>query len=80
MTVSSIICILCWLNSHLANSADDKLMIFSPFFRENNFYISYILSPMETICMKCQYLFSVKIRKKYFKISSAEMSPQSAKC
>ena len=31
------------------------------------------LSPKETICMKCQILFSVKIKKKYFKMSSAEV-------
>ena len=41
-----------------AKSADDKLMIFFlTFFQKTAFDISCKLSPMETICMKCQILF-----------------------
>ena len=39
----------------------------------------YDVSPKETVCMKCQILFSRKIRKKYFKMSSAEIFTQHAK-
>ena len=31
-----------------------------------------LLSPIETICMTCQILFSGENKKKYFKMSSAE--------
>ena len=34
----------------------------------------------ETICMKCQILFSGKNKKKYFNMSSAENFTQCAKC
>ena len=34
---------------------------------------------METICMKCQNLFSGKKEEKYFKMSSAENFTQHAK-
>ena len=40
-----------------ANSADDKLMIIFLFSQKTGFDISCKLSPMETICMKCQILF-----------------------
>ena len=46
-----------------ANSADDKLMIFFLFFffpQKTDFNISCKLSPPETICKKCQNLFSGK--------------------
>ena len=33
------------------------------------------LSPQETVCMKCQSLFSGKNKKKYFKISFIEIFP-----
>ena len=46
-----------------ANAADDKLTIFLLFFSEIGFDISCNLSPMETICMKCQVLFSGKNQK-----------------
>ena len=43
----------------LANSADDKLVIiFSYFSQKIDFDISCKLSPAETICIKCQSLFS----------------------
>ena len=47
----------------LANSADDKLVIFFLFFPENSFDISCKLSSLETICMKYQNLFSGKNKK-----------------
>ena len=47
-----------------ANSADDKFIIFFLFFSANSFDISCILSPKETICIKCQNLFSEKKKKK----------------
>ena len=46
-----------------ANSADNKLIIFFLIFLENRFDISCKLSPKETICMKCQSLFSGEIKK-----------------
>ena len=61
-----------------AYSADDKLVIFFLFSRKTGFDISCNLSPLEKICMKCQNLFSGKIRK-YLKMSSAENLTQSAK-
>ena len=42
-----------------ANSADDKFTLFL-FFQKTGFDISCKLSPLETICMKCQNLFSRK--------------------
>ena len=47
------------------NSANDTLMIFFFFFfsQTTGLDISCKLSPLETICMKCQILFSGKIRK-----------------
>ena len=46
------------------NSADDKLVIFFLIFsQKKGFDISCKLSSVETICMKCQILFSGKIRK-----------------
>ena len=47
-----------------ANSADDKVM---PFSQKTGFDISCKLSPLETICLKCQKLFSG-----YFNLPSAE--------
>ena len=46
-----------------ANSADDKLMIFSYFTQKTGFDISCKFSPMETTCMKCQNLFFGKNKK-----------------
>ena len=69
------------LTTLLANSADNKLMIFFSYFsQQTGFDISWKLSPMETISMKFQILFSEKkIRKKYFSMSSAGNFTQSAK-
>ena len=55
MVIKLTFAILC------ANSADDKLMI-----RKIGFDISCKLSPKETICMKCQNLFSGKKIRKIF--------------
>ena len=41
---------------------------------------SAVSDPKEIICMKCQNMFSGKIKKKYFSMSSAENFTQSAKC
>ena len=43
-----------------ANSGDNKLMTFFLVFQKTGFEISCKLSPLETICMKCQNLFSGK--------------------
>ena len=48
----------------LANSADDKLVIFFLLiYQKTDFDISCKLSPLETICMKYQNLFSGKNKK-----------------
>ena len=47
-----------------ANSADEELiMFFSYFFKKIGFEISCKLTPKESICMKCQSLFSGKYKK-----------------
>ena len=46
--------------SLLAISADAKPMILFLFSQKTGFDISCKLSPLETICMKCQILFSGK--------------------
>ena len=64
-----------------ALSADDKLLIFSYFSQETGIDISYKLSPLETVCMKCQIPF-FGINKKntmYFKMFSVEIFTQHAK-
>ena len=55
-----------------ANSADKKLIIFSYFSQKTGFDISCKLSEIAAYFLK-------KIRKKYFKMSSAEISIQHAK-
>ena len=42
-------------------AADDILKYFSYFSQKTGFDISCTLSPKETICMKCQILFSMKL-------------------
>ena len=59
-----------------ANSAIDKLMIFLFSFQKTGFDISCKLSPMETICMKCQILFSVKIKKNISKCCLLKILPR----
>ena len=54
-----------------AYSADHKLMnFFSNFSQKTGTNISCTLSLMETICMKCQYLFWGKNQKKTTKMSA----------
>ena len=48
--------------------------IFSYFFQKTEFDISCKLSPLETICMKCQILFSGKNKKNIINLSSAELA------
>ena len=52
-------CLALWVKS----SADDILKWFSYFTQETGFDISHKLSSEETICMKCEILFSGKIKK-----------------
>ena len=49
-----------------ANSADDKLIKFFLFSKQIGSDTSCKLSPKETICMKCQILFSRKNKKNRF--------------
>ena len=50
--------------THWANLADDKLMIFSSFLSQKvGFDISCKLSPLKTVCMKYQSLYSGKNKK-----------------
>ena len=46
--------------------------IFVLFFPENRIEISYNLSPLETVRMKCQILFYGKNKKDFINLSSAE--------
>ena len=57
-------------------SADDKLVIFFLFFPKTGFDISCKLSPMETICMKCQNLFSGKNKKNISKCRLLKILPR----
>ena len=52
-------------------SADDILKYFS---LKTGFDISCKLSPMETICMKCQILLTGKKKKNIINLSSAELA------
>ena len=52
----------------LANSADNKLKYFSYLSKRTGSDISCKLSPVETICMKYQILFSGKNKTKYFNL------------
>ena len=55
-------------------SADYILKYFSQFSLKSGFDISCKLSPMETICMKCQILFSGKNKKNVINLSSVELA------
>ena len=55
-------------------SADNILKHFSNFSQNTGFDISCKLSLMETICMKCQILFSEKNKKNIINLSSAELA------
>ena len=58
-----------------ANSADDK-QIFCSFSQKTAFDILCKLSPMKTICMKCQNQFSGRNKKKYLNMSAAKFYPK----
>ena len=77
------------MHSGVKISADDKLMIFF-FLLELTFhanclhwrqfaYISCKLSPLETICMRSQILFSGKNKKNITNLSSAELARRNGK-
>ena len=55
------------------NSADDILKYLSDFIQKTGFDISCKLSPMETMCMKCQNIISRKYEKYTINWSSAEL-------
>ena len=56
----------------------DDIFLFFP--RTTGFDSSCKLSPLETICMKCQNPISGKNKKKYFNMLSAGNFTHSAKC
>ena len=58
------------------NSTDNISKYFSYFTQKTGFGISCKLSPLETICMKCQILFPGKNKKNV----AAENFTQSGKC
>ena len=61
-------------------SADDILRYFSNFFfQKKDFDIACKLSPLETICMKCQILFSKKKKKKKRKKTTKKQQQQKKK-
>ena len=62
MIPASILLIALTITTLWANSADDRLMVFSYFSQKIDFDIS-----------KCQSLFSGRNMKKYFKMLSAEI-------
>ena len=68
-TVHKLSCLACWVKF----SADKILKYFSYFCQKTGFENSCKLSPLETICMKCQILFSGK-NKKNINLSSAEFA------
>ena len=59
---------ICWVKV----SAEAILQHLSYFFQKIGFDISCKLSPKETICMKCQSLFSGKNKKNIVKLLSVE--------
>ena len=54
-------------------------MFFSYFAQITGFVIPCKLSPMETICMECQILFSVKINRNIVNLSSAKLAQRVVK-
>ena len=60
-------------------SVDDSFKIFFLFSPANRIDNTCKLSPMETICMKCQILFSEKNKKNIINMSSAEFSQTGVK-
>ena len=66
--------LFCWALMDKKFSTDDNLKYFSYFSQKTGFDISCILSPMETICMKCQILMSGNNKKNVTNLSSAEVA------
>ena len=67
------------LSINVKLSADNILKYFSYFSQKTGFDISCKLSPLETICMKCQILFSGKNKKNINYLSSAELAKRVVK-
>ena len=67
-------CLACWVKFSV-----DILKYFSFFPMITGFDISCKLSPLETICMKCQILLSGKNKKKIISLSSAEFAHRMVK-
>ena len=61
------------LNTLVKSTTDNILKHFSYFSQKTGFDSSCKLSPMETICMKCQILFSGKNKKTIANLSSTEL-------
>ena len=62
-----------------SGTADDILKYFLYISQKTGFDILCKLSPMESICMKCQILFSGKNKKNITKLSSAELAKRVVK-
>ena len=54
-------------------------MLFVLIFQKSEYDVSCKLSPMETICMKCQIMFSGKNKKNIINLSSAELAQRVVK-
>ena len=67
---SKALCLALWVKF----SADNILKYFIHFPQKTRLDISCKLSPMETICMKFQILFTGKHKKKFTNLSSAELA------
>ena len=67
--------VACWIKI----SAEDCSKQFSYLFKKIGFDISCKLSPEETVCMKCQSLFSGKKWEKYRNFLSPELAEKGVK-
>ena len=63
----------------MQTSADNSLKYFSYFAQKTGFAISCKLSPLETICMKCQNQFSVMNKKNIITLLSAQLAQRLVK-
>ena len=73
LTRQTVLPITTTITTLRANLAGYKLTSFSYFSQKTGLDISCRLSPLETTCMMCANLFCWKIRKKYFRMLSAEI-------
>ena len=63
------------LFSDLHRMSNLVFWVYKDFFqKKKRFDISYKLSLVQTICMKCQILFSMKYKKKCFSMLSTEFA------